>query len=84
MPSYPDVRVSISLFQKAQMDFIIHQADESSNPKYYGYLSGIGTWIIMQQNTATGAHRYAVGKTDFSTNWTGRAALSYDYFNLII
>jgi len=68
----------------ASLDFAIHEADESTNPRYYGYVDHRGLWIIMQQNKTTGSHRYASGKSSFSTNWTNRAALSYDYYNNIV
>ena len=30
---------------------------------YYGYLNTTGAWVIQQQNTTTGAYRYAQGQT---------------------
>ena len=84
MPEFLDVRPSTTLFSKNAMPFVIHEAQETGNPRYYGYISGIGSWIIMQQNTSTGAHRYAAGKTDFATSWTGRTSLTYGYFPDII
>ena len=64
--------------------YYIHEADESADPRYYGYVDHRGAWIIMRQVVATGVHRYCAGKTDFSTNWTGKAALSYDYYNNVV
>jgi hypothetical protein len=48
---------------------------------YYGYLKADGSWYIMQENS--GAYRYIKGDSDYSTAWTGRAGLSYDYFNQV-
>lgn len=60
--------------------YYIHEVDESADPRYYGYADHMGSWIIMQQTIATGAHRYATGKSSFPTNWTGKAVLDYDYY----
>ena len=66
------------------IQYYVHEAEETTNPRRYGYIDHRGAWIIMQQNTDTGSHRYATGKTDFATNWTNRASLSYDYFNNVV
>ena len=84
MPSFPDVRQSISLFNKARQDFIIHDAEEGAENRYYGYLSALGTWIVMKQVISTGTHRYCVGKTGYAAAWTGRAGLTYGYFNELV
>lgn len=54
---------------------------EVGDTSYYGYLDEIGRWYIMKR-TAT-AVLYAKGITDYATNWTGRAGLSYDYFDQV-
>lgn len=56
----------------------ISQLDDSV-PAYYGFTNKDGAWFIMKED-ASGNYRYAKGASSFSTNWTGRAALSYDYF----
>lgn len=84
MPDFKDVRGSTTLFLKDSMPFIIHEANESADTKYYGYVSHIGSWIIQRLVTSTGVHRYAVGKADFATNWTGKGDLTYGYFPDII
>jgi hypothetical protein len=58
--------------------------DESGDPKYYGLISHLGTWVIIQHNETNGTFRYAVGKTAYTTNWTGRAGLTYGYFNDVV
>ncbi len=63
-------------------NFKITDVDDSSDPKYYGYLNKEGGWIIMKETTSAGTFRYISGESDYATNWTGRAGLSYDYFNL--
>lgn len=58
----------------------ITQIDDST-PAYYGYLDKSSQWFIMQENS--GAYRYAKGTSAFSTNWTNRASLPYDYFDAV-
>jgi hypothetical protein len=53
--------------------------DKTSDPKYYGFIDYRGTWFIIRENQALGQFRYAKGKTDYTTNWTNRAALTYGY-----
>lgn len=58
----------------------ISQIDDST-PAYYGFVNKDGLWYIMQENNGT--YLYTKGASSFSTNWTNRAALSYDYFNTV-
>jgi len=60
----------------------ITEIDDTSSPSYYGFLKKNGYWYIMKEDSA-GAYRYSKGATAFSTNWTNRASLTYDYFNSI-
>jgi hypothetical protein len=81
MPQFLDVRTYITA--KDEKPYHITDADESGDPRYYSYCDINGSWVIMSQNASTGAHRYISGKSDYATNWTGRAGLSYDYiFNI--
>lgn len=59
----------------------ISQIDDSS-PAYYGFVDKNGNWYIMKEDSSNN-YRYTKGTSSFSTNWTGRAALSYDYFDAI-
>lgn len=56
----------------------ISDLDEAAATKYYGNVDKDGNWYILQL-TSTAA-RYAKGAASYTTNWTGRAGLSYDYF----
>jgi len=49
--------------------------------EYYGYLNKDGGWYILELTTTTA--RYIKGDSDYTTNWTGRALLVYNYFDLI-
>ncbi len=60
----------------------ITEIDDTSSPAYYGFLKKNGYWYIMKEDSA-GAYRYSKGTTSFTTNWTNRAGLTYDYFNSI-
>lgn len=59
----------------------ISDTDSASDPKYYGYLAVDGQWYIMEENTAAGTYRYVRGASDYTTAWTGRASLTYGYYN---
>ncbi len=58
----------------------ITELDDSS-PAYYGYLDKAGKWFIMKESS--GAYRYTKGSSSFTTNWTNRASLTYDYFDSV-
>ena len=53
----------------------------SATANYFGFLDPSGDWYILQLNLSTGAARYAKGSSNYTTNWTGRASLTYDYFS---
>lgn len=59
----------------------ISQLDDSS-PAFYGFVRKDGAWFIMKEDSS-GNYRYTKGATTFSTNWTNRASLTYDYFDVI-
>jgi hypothetical protein len=62
-------------------EFILVEVDSAGTPQYFGYEDKSGNWYISQ-NTS-GAWRYAIGSSGFSTAWTGRAALTYDYPSVV-
>jgi len=55
--------------------------DGTGDPAYYGYLDTDGGWYIMKLNSEAGTARYIKGASDYATNWTGRAGLSYGYYS---
>lgn len=61
----------------------ITDIDADASPNYYSFVDKAGNWYILKETISAGAdtYRYAKGTSDYSTNWTGRAGLSYDYFN---
>lgn len=58
----------------------ISDIDDAGNPSYYGYVNSGGNWYIMEINSVNKTYRYASGAANYTTNWTGRAGLSYGYF----
>lgn len=60
--------------------YAISEIDDAGDPSYYGYVDKDANWYIMQENVAAKTYRYAKGTTGYPANWTGRAALVYDYF----
>ncbi|HHD92284.1 MAG TPA: hypothetical protein ENL06_01500 [Candidatus Portnoybacteria bacterium] len=61
---------------------IYHISDiDDSSPAYYGFVDKDGNWYIMKEDTGT--YRYCKGTTDYSTNWSNRASLTYDYYDNI-
>lgn len=61
----------------------LSDTDTGSDPKYYGYLKADGSWYIMKETVSAESFRYVAGTTGYSTSWTGRAGLTYNYFDAI-
>jgi len=85
MALYFDVK---GLSPQGGKDYVEHfpsEEDESGDPKYYGLLSAIGTWMIIEHNTTDGTFRYLAGKTSatYQTAWTNRAINVYGYLSEI-
>lgn len=59
----------------------ISQLDDST-PAFYGFVRKDAAWFIMRESS-TGDYRYTKGTTDFSTNWTNRATLTYNLFDIV-
>jgi len=55
----------------------INDIDEGGSYDYYGYTHADGSWVIMRADSTGAEYRYAVGKNNYSTNWTNRATRSY-------
>jgi hypothetical protein len=60
----------------------ISEIDDATSPSYYGFVHKNGPWYIAKEDSA-GAYRYISGSSNFSTSWTARAGLEYDYFDSI-
>ena len=57
--------------------FLLCNLDTAASPYYFGYVATSGAWIIKQLDTTAGTFYYAAGDSDYSTNWAGRAGLTY-------
>lgn len=56
----------------------ITDIDDSGSTKYFGFTDNDGNWFVMQLTST--AVRYVKGASGYTTSWTGRADLTYDYF----
>jgi len=61
--------------------YSISDTAEIATIKYYGFLKADGGWYIMQKNAE--AFRYIKGDSGYTTSWTGKAGLTYDYYNIV-
>jgi hypothetical protein len=61
--------------------FSISEIDNNLSVAYYGFTNKDGAWFIMKEDADTGSYRYIRGSSDFSSNWSRRDKLGYDYFN---
>lgn len=58
----------------------ISDLDEAVFPKYYGNVAADGSWYILKLTSTTA--RYAKGPSAYTTAWTSRAGLTYNYFDV--
>ncbi len=73
--------VAIDPAEKQPTDgYTISEVDDGTTTSYYGFVHKTGAWYITKEDSS-GSYRYAKGPSSFVTNWTGRALLSYDYFD---
>lgn len=64
-------------------DYKASDIDIAADTKYYGFLNTDGRWYIMKEVTTAGSFRFTKGTADYATGWTGRAAHSYGYYDVI-
>ena len=81
IPKFPLYIVSNTLTGGQNFDAFLVEEDVQAAVEYYGYVGYHGQWIIVKVTISgdTRTTRYLSGRTDFATNWTGRAALTYLY-----
>jgi hypothetical protein len=63
--------------------FTVSDIDNDGTPNYYGFVDRQGRWYIMEETLSAGAdtYRYASGDNAYPAAWTGRAGITYAYFN---
>ena len=54
--------------------------DQATTTQYFGFVDQGGAWYILRMVDEE-TIRYVAGASDYATNWTNRASLSYDYYN---
>lgn len=82
-----DVRYQLhSVEGNSQAVFELSDQDQSSSTtQYFGYMDLNGRYIILKRTFTTGitAARYTYGRSGYTTAWTNRASLSYDYYDAL-
>lgn len=76
---FEDGKLLISTFKEYEFS----DGDEASDPTYFGFLAKDGRWFIKRFTASTNQMRYTKGTSDYFTNWTNRATLTYDYYDII-
>ena len=66
-----------------EVNFLPARFTQSGDPLYFAYLSNDGSYIIIEQNTGAGTIKYYTAQGNFTTDWAGRAALTYVEFNAL-
>ena len=77
-----DIETAITLNSGLSV-YKVSDVDDDASPNYYGFIDADGNWYILKETVAAGnnTYRYAKGASDYTTNWTNRATLTYDYYN---
>jgi hypothetical protein len=55
--------------------------EDEAGYNYYGFTRPDGSWRVLREKTDGTEYRFAVGKSDFETNFGNRASLSYKKTN---
>lgn len=63
--------------------FRISDVDDAGDTRYFGHLAMNSEWYILREDSVAKTFRYARGQGAYTTAWTGRAGLSYDYFDVV-
>ena len=75
--------MKVDNFYKSPMaGFLLCNVDESGDPKYYGYESPAGSWIVMR-SVGSITFKYAYGHGNYEGNWLDKANLTYDVPSVI-
>lgn len=62
----------------------ITNEDQGGDPSYFGFITREGYWQILQINGAIiKTYLYAVGTSEYKSNWNNRTLLTYYYYNEI-
>ena len=84
---YDELGNAVTLLSKDDVldCYQISDIDEASaTVTYIGAIDRAGNWYINKIDETSGTtSRFIKGTSDYTTNWTNRASLTYDYFNII-
>ena len=78
------VGASKALYQSYIARYELSDFDENGPTRYHGYLDDVGQYVIKKTDVAAGTIRFVHGASGYTTAWTGRAALTYGYFDATI
>ena len=62
------------------------QRDENpGGVSYYGMIASDGSWVILRDSVSgtVTTNDYAIGTSNFSTNWADRVTLTYSSFDTL-
>ncbi len=76
-----EVEALLTMMTDALGHYQASDIDESGDPAYYGFLDKDGNWYIMEANAGSGTYRYEKGSSGYAAAWTGKAGLTYGYFD---
>jgi hypothetical protein len=85
-PSILDVKMQFHKAGSIPVSLEPSDEDTAGDVKYYGFLSGSGSWLIMEMDTTTPTaitYRYYAGQSAYAANWDVRGDLEYVLFNEI-
>lgn len=65
--------------------YVVADEDLDADPQYFGYLAADGRWYIVRRKVETWGYsnKYIKGDDGYEANWTGRAGLTFSYFNYV-
>lgn len=63
--------------------YVLANYDDASNPVYLGKVDSTGNWIIVEINTTNKTNKLAAGTSEYTTNWTNRAGLTYANYDSV-
>jgi len=84
-PATEDKQDDIIAIQDPLANYKWADVDDDASPNYYGAVDKDGNWFILKETISAGAntYRYVAGTSNYTTNWTNRDSLTYDYFHNI-
>lgn len=78
-----DTASMVSALEAGLAQYRVSDVDDASSVKYYGFVRANGYWYILKEDTSVApkTYRYVQGLSNYTSQWTDRASLTYGYFN---